>query len=291
ILIPDQVLHLWNQSGPVELSLEAPTGGRTTMPVLWDSVEQGPVSLNEMFQEVEELMEDTQQLLDEAVDQVSLPPSSVCLHPSSRSRAAAAEQDEDGSTDGSSTAAPHPPRFLQLLTEPGGSPPVPLPCTYMHARHRHQHFTELQLHPRPDCLVDEDCGSLKYCLYELDSSQCLPCVPADMPCTTDQECCRDQLCVWGQCTEDSVPGSEGTICQGQRDCRPDLCCAFQREFLFPVCNPRPGTGDPCLNRPHLLLDLLAWDQDGPRGHCPCAEDLQCQSHSRGSVCGPKDRSN
>lgn len=40
--------------------------------ILPDSVEQGPVSLNEMFREVEELMEDTQHLLDEAVDQVSV---------------------------------------------------------------------------------------------------------------------------------------------------------------------------------------------------------------------------
>lgn len=38
--------------------------------ILQDSVDRGPVSLNEMFREVEELMEDTQHILDEAVDQV-----------------------------------------------------------------------------------------------------------------------------------------------------------------------------------------------------------------------------
>ena len=36
-----------------------------------DAVERGPVSLNDMFREVEMLMEDTQQMLEEAVDQVS----------------------------------------------------------------------------------------------------------------------------------------------------------------------------------------------------------------------------
>lgn len=38
--------------------------------ILRDSLERGPVSLNEMFRELGELMEDTQNLLDEAVDQV-----------------------------------------------------------------------------------------------------------------------------------------------------------------------------------------------------------------------------
>lgn len=38
--------------------------------ILRDALERDPVSLNDMFREVEELMEDTQHLLEEAVDQV-----------------------------------------------------------------------------------------------------------------------------------------------------------------------------------------------------------------------------
>lgn len=40
--------------------------------LLWTAgaMERGPVSLNEMFREVEELMEDTQHMLDEAVHKV-----------------------------------------------------------------------------------------------------------------------------------------------------------------------------------------------------------------------------
>lgn len=38
--------------------------------VLRDALERGPLSLNDMFREVEELMEDTQHILEEAVDQV-----------------------------------------------------------------------------------------------------------------------------------------------------------------------------------------------------------------------------
>lgn len=38
--------------------------------ILRDVLERGPLSLNDMFREVEELMEDTQHILEEAVDQV-----------------------------------------------------------------------------------------------------------------------------------------------------------------------------------------------------------------------------
>lgn len=50
------------------------------------------------------------------------------------------------------------------------------------------------------------------------------------------------------------------------------------ELLFPVCNPKPGKGESCLNHPNLLMDMLAWDQEGPRDHCPCADDIPCQPH-------------
>lgn len=45
--------------------------GSARSSAVWrDSLERGSVSLNEMFREVEELMEDTQHILEEAVDQV-----------------------------------------------------------------------------------------------------------------------------------------------------------------------------------------------------------------------------
>lgn len=31
-----------------------------------------------------------------------------------------------------------------------------------------------------ECMVDEDCGERKYCLYEIENSKCLPCIPTDM---------------------------------------------------------------------------------------------------------------
>lgn len=48
------------------------TGGaaRSGAVILRDALERSPVSLNDMFREVEELMEDTQHILEEAADQV-----------------------------------------------------------------------------------------------------------------------------------------------------------------------------------------------------------------------------
>lgn len=54
------------------LCLLCVTGGsaRSGAVILRDALERGPLSLNDMFREVEELMEDTQHILEEAVDQV-----------------------------------------------------------------------------------------------------------------------------------------------------------------------------------------------------------------------------
>uniref|UniRef100_A0A1A7YGQ0 Dickkopf homolog 3b n=1 Tax=Iconisemion striatum TaxID=60296 RepID=A0A1A7YGQ0_9TELE len=230
-------------------------------------IERGPVSLNEMFREVEELMEDTQHILDEAVDQMTtenakFSSSSLDLHPNGTMRL------RDGTT-----------RVLDRTDKETNNRTGEPPLSHVHMETSGQWNSISQ-----ECMVDEDCGDLKYCLYEMESSKCLPCIPTDMPCTKDEECCSDQMCVWGQCTVNATKGTEGTICQGQSDCRPDLCCAFQREFLFPVCNPKPARGEACLSHPNLLMDMLAWDQEGPRDHCPCADSLQCKPHRRGSVC-------
>ncbi|KAG7214851.1 hypothetical protein INR49_005119 [Caranx melampygus] len=49
------------------------TGGsaRSGAVILRDALERVPVSLNDMFREVEELMEDTKHILEEAVDQIT----------------------------------------------------------------------------------------------------------------------------------------------------------------------------------------------------------------------------
>lgn len=56
------------------LALLCPASGTpsTRALTLQSGLELGPVSLNDMFREVEELMEDTQHILKEAVDQVCI---------------------------------------------------------------------------------------------------------------------------------------------------------------------------------------------------------------------------
>ncbi|KAM4573369.1 dickkopf-related protein 3b [Odontesthes bonariensis] len=264
-------------SGLCGLCLLWVTGGtaRSGAAILRDTLDRGPASLNDMFREVEELMEDTQHILDEAVDQMTtenekFSSASLDLRPNYHNETRTMTNSRDGvrtqvldRTD------------KETNNRTGES----------HLSHVHMEVSGHWNSVNHECMVDEDCGDLKYCLYEIENSKCLPCIPTDMPCSKDEECCSDQLCVWGQCTVNATKATEGTICQGQSDCRSDLCCAFQRELLFPVCNPKPEKGESCLSHPNLLMDMLAWDQEGPRDHCPCADNLKCQPHGRGSVCG------
>uniref|UniRef100_A0A3Q3H3T1 Dickkopf WNT signaling pathway inhibitor 3b n=1 Tax=Labrus bergylta TaxID=56723 RepID=A0A3Q3H3T1_9LABR len=236
----------------LSLSLLWVTGGsaRSGTVILRDALEGNPVSLNDMFREVEELMEDTQHILEEAVDQITTESAkssltSLDLIPNFHNQT----KWKNNST-----------QFFNVHFN------VFLAVSFLEDTLCNRCYLSTQ-----ECMVDEDCGDLKYCLYEIKDSKCLPCIPTDMPCTKDEECCSEQMCVWGQCTVNATQGTEGTICQGQSDCRPDLCCAFQRELLFPVCNPKPQKGEPCLSNPNLLMDMLAWDQEGPSDHCPCCE--------------------
>ncbi|KAG9352365.1 hypothetical protein JZ751_020778 [Albula glossodonta] len=132
-----------------------------------------------------------------------------------------------------------------------------------------------------ECIIDEDCGKGRYCLYERLQSRCLPCKTLNMLCTQDEECCAEQLCVWGRCSGNGTKGAAGSICQHQSDCSPALCCAFHK-----VCTSKPTEHERCHSHPNHLMDLLSWDMEGegPREHCPCARGLQCQPHRGGSVC-------
>ncbi|CAJ1049640.1 dickkopf-related protein 3a [Xyrichtys novacula] len=136
------------------------------------------------------------------------------------------------------------------------------------------------------CITDEDCGKGSYCLPDTKNSKCLPCKAIDVPCTKDEECCAKQLCVWGQCSQNATKGEAGCTCKYQTDCSPDLCCAFHKALLFPVCSAKPIEREHCFGASNHLMALLSWDiqDEGPRKHCPCAGDLHCQHLGRGSMC-------
>ncbi|XP_063802497.1 dickkopf-related protein 3 [Pseudophryne corroboree] len=136
-----------------------------------------------------------------------------------------------------------------------------------------------------ECIVDEDCRPGNYCHFSDSNYRCLRC-KAEETCTRDGECCDGQLCVWGQC-KTSSKGESGTICESQRDCELGLCCAVHTSLLFPVCTLMPVKGEVC-HTPNPLLDLLSWymEAEDPVHICPCSHRLVCQPQSDGlpSVC-------
>ncbi|KAM7014729.1 dickkopf-related protein 3a [Tautogolabrus adspersus] len=136
------------------------------------------------------------------------------------------------------------------------------------------------------CIIDEDCGKGSYCPSDIKNSKCLPCKAIDVPCTKDQECCGEQLCLWGQCSQNATKGEAGSTCHYQADCKPDLCCAFHKALLFPICSAKPIERERCFSASNHLMALLSWDvpDEGPKKHCPCAGELHCQHLGRGSMC-------
>ncbi|XP_051579641.1 dickkopf-related protein 3-like isoform X2 [Myxocyprinus asiaticus] len=209
---------------------------------------QGQTKLNEMFREVEELMEDTQQKLEDAVHQMDNESAKSSLNPHNVSS--------------------------HLQNESSIEITAGNQSMYIIER------------TNKECVIDEDCEKGGYCLYETHSSKCLPCKQLDATCTKDEECCAGQLCVWGQCSNNSTKGEAGTICQYQSDCKEELCCAFHKALLFPVCSSKPLERERCIISANHLMELLSWDMEGegPQEHCPCAGGLQCQHRGRGALC-------
>lgn len=136
------------------------------------------------------------------------------------------------------------------------------------------------------CITKDDCGTGRYCLSGTHKSKCQPCKDTDVSCTKDEECCGDQMCVWGQCSQNATKGEAGSTCQYQTDCKPDLCCAIHKALLFPICTAKPIERERCFDISNNLMELLSYEtpDNKPRKHCPCAGALQCQHLGRGSMC-------
>ncbi|XP_071371950.1 dickkopf-related protein 3a [Centroberyx affinis] len=244
--------------------------------ILEDNSSQGQTALNNMYVEVEQLMEDTQQKPVDAVQQSDNESGNFSLHPhnlpSSHHNESGSEKEIGNQSVQSSETVEQGTNNITRETE------THLTTTIQSSGKENNIYHE--------CIIDEDCEKGRYCLYETHNSKCLPCKAIDVPCTKDEECCGEQLCVWGQCSQNATKGEPGSICQYQNDCSTDLCCAFHKALLFPVCSAKPIERERCLGASNHLMELLSWDMDGegPREHCPCAGDLQCQPLGRGSLC-------
>ncbi|XP_066495378.1 dickkopf-related protein 3 isoform X2 [Tiliqua scincoides] len=238
-------------------------------------------SLNEMFREVEELMEDTQYKLRNAVKEMEaeegfkrvggidfekLPPDyhnkshtdrkvgNKTIHTYQEINKAVDNQ--TGSTSYSET----------VITS----------------------VQEGEVKRNNECIIDEDCETGKYCEFSGLEYKCHVCKTQHTHCSRDVECCGHQLCVWGECRKAASRGENGTICENQHDCNPGMCCAFSKDLLFPVCTPLPGEGEPCHDPSNRFLNLITWElePDGALDRCPCTHGLICQtlSHSSDSLC-------
>ncbi|XP_041917270.1 dickkopf-related protein 3a [Alosa pseudoharengus] len=234
------------------------------------NVSQGHATLNDMFKEVEELMEDTQHKLEDAVHQIDNESAKSSSYP----------QDYHHENISESVPANQSNHLLKQAEKVTDNATV------------ETHFprsaiqTSKENDINHECIIEEDCEKGTYCLYEPHHSQCLPCKEVDRSCSKDEECCSGNLCIWGQCSQNATKGERGSICQHQSDCNPDLCCAFHKALLFPVCNSKPIERERCYSSTNHLMELLSWDMEGegPREHCPCAGELQCQHMGRGSMC-------
>lgn len=228
--------------------------------------------MNDMFREVEKLMEDTQHKLEEAVHQMN--------NESAKSLSYAQDLIPNYNLTISEGVLGDPSaRVVEQITKEmdnrtGG---INVVRTVIKTSGRWNEVDH-------ECLIDEDCGDSSYCLYQILTSRCIPCKGPHTACAKDEECCGGQLCVWGKCSPDGVRGQSGSICQYQNDCSPQHCCAFHKELLYPVCTPRPQEHEACYSHPNHLMDLLLWDVEGPREHCPCAGGLECQPLRLGSLC-------
>ncbi|KAA0723764.1 Dickkopf-related protein 3 [Triplophysa tibetana] len=229
---------------------------------------------NEIFKEVEELMEDTQQKLEDAVHQVDKEASkSGSYQHNISSNLQNKSSIEISAGNQSSYSAETTNKMKDNATDE-----MTLSKGTLYSNKTNNIDYE--------CGIEEDCENGQFCLYETHKSKCLPCKQLDATCTKDEECCAEQLCVWGQCTQNSTKGEAGTSCKYQSDCKEEFCCAVHKALVSPVCSSKPIERERCIITANHLMDLLSQDMegDGPQKHCPCAGDLQCQHQGRGALC-------
>ncbi|XP_053882706.1 dickkopf-related protein 3 isoform X1 [Malaclemys terrapin pileata] len=268
-------------------------------------------SLNEMFREVEELMEDTQHKLRNAVKEMeaeeegaknpsevdfeNLPPS---YHNESNTdtkignKTIHTHQEIDKVTDNKTGSTIYSETVITSIKDGESKRNHEEFCFKITLKRRtgdrhswHEMALRTSISQIEECIIDEDCEIGKYCQFSSFEYLCQLCKTQHSPCSRDVECCGDQLCAWGECVEAASKGENGTICENQHDCNPGTCCAFQKDLLFPVCTPLPAAGEPCHDPSNKLLNLITWElePDGVLERCPCANGLICQTHSHSTV--------
>ncbi|KAL7992186.1 hypothetical protein Chor_016442 [Crotalus horridus] len=278
-------------------------------------------SLNEMLQEVEELMEDTQYKLTNAVKEMEAEEDGSKKIMGIEFQKLPANYHNESYTDtkvGNKTIHRH--QEIDKVTDnkTGSTSYSETIITSIQEDRKRNH----------ECIIDEDCEIGKYCAFSDLMYNCHICKPQHTHCSRDVECCGQQLCVWGECMKAVSKGENGTICENQHDCNPVMALpaavehakwgtaeatvdsAYTRlqlgparitladverssakavqlistDLLFPICTAFPGEREPCHNPSDGLLNLITWElePDGALDRCPCAHGLICQKQSHSS---------
>ncbi|ETE71589.1 Dickkopf-related protein 3, partial [Ophiophagus hannah] len=178
-------------------------------------------SLNEMLQEVEELMEDTQYKLTNAVKEMEAEEEGSKKIMGIEFQKLPANYHNESYTDtkvGNKTIHRH--QEIDKVTDnkTGSTSYSETIITSIQEDRKRNH----------ECIIDEDCETGKYCAFSDLEYNCHICKPQHRHCSRDVECCGQQLCVWGECMQAVSKGENGTICENQHDCNPGLCCAFTK---------------------------------------------------------------
>ncbi|XP_074086425.1 dickkopf-related protein 3 [Macrotis lagotis] len=239
---------------------------------------QEEATLDEMFREVEELMEDTQHKLQSAVDEMKAEEEATKVSSEVILQDLPPNFHNDSHSEvkiGNKTIYRHQEIDKVTNNQTGQTVVSETIITTIKDEEKRNH----------ECIIDEDCGTEKYCQFSSFEYTCELCKSQQTDCSRDSECCGDQLCVWGHCAKAASKGSNGTICDNQQGCQPGLCCAFQKGLLFPVCTPLSVEGESCHDPSNRLLDLITWElePDGALDRCPCATGLICQPHRHSLV--------
>ncbi|GAB1292562.1 Dickkopf-related protein 3 [Apodemus speciosus] len=270
------------------LAAAVPTAPSPAPTATWTPAEPGPAlnypqeeaTLNEMFREVEELMEDTQHKLRSAVEEMEAEEAAARTSSEVNLASLPANYHNESNTDtrvGNNTVHVH--QEVHKITNNQSGQMV---------------FSETVITSVGDeegkrsheCIIDEDCGPTRYCQFSSFKYTCQPCRDQPMGYVPETVSAVDTNSVPG----DTAPKRPPKVAMGPsvttRGIASLACVVPSKEgLLFPVCTPLPVEGELCHDPTSQLLDLITWElePEGALDRCPCASGLLCQPHSHSLV--------